>query len=252
MYFCSLTKKYTMKKILLPFYFIYQFLIYWPIAFIISILTCIITFTMSMLFNPHFWGYYPGKIWSILMCYLALCPVKIEGRDKIKNNQSYVFALNHQSSYDIFMVYGFLGHNFKWIMKEEIKKVPLLGAACKAAGHVFVNRTNRKAAYNAIQEAKTRITNGTSIVIFPEGTRRKGPNMLPFKKGGFYIAQDLELPIVPVTIVGTYEMFPVGAKYILPQRLKLIFHDPIPYSKENSDDMDALVERVRNEVASSL
>lgn len=94
--------------------------------------------------GAHFWGYYPGKIWSQLICYLLLIPVKINGREKLHKRTSYVFVPNHQGSFDIFLIYGFLGRNFKWMMKKSLRKIPFVGKACESAGHIFVDRSSPK------------------------------------------------------------------------------------------------------------
>lgn len=121
-------------------YRIYQLLICLPILLVASILTSIITVLGCMLGNGHFWGYYPGKLWSQLWIRLLLLPVKVEGREHLQKNQSYVFVANHQGSFDIFLIYGFLGRNFKWMMKKALRKVPLVGIACQYAHHILSTR----------------------------------------------------------------------------------------------------------------
>lgn len=86
-------------------------------------------------------GYYPGKWWSILWIRILLLPVKVEGREHLKKNQSYVFVANHQGAFDIFLIYGFLGRNFKWMMKKGIRKIPLVGLACEYAHHIFIDKS---------------------------------------------------------------------------------------------------------------
>ena len=108
-------------------YRLYQLLICLPILVLASILTSLVTVIGCRLGNGHFWGYYPGKWWSILWIRLLLLPVKVEGREHLKKNQSYVFVANHQGAFDIFLIYGFLGRNFKWMMKKGIRKIPLVG-----------------------------------------------------------------------------------------------------------------------------
>ena len=87
-------------------------------------LTCIITIIGSFIGGAHFWGYYPAKIWSMVMCRLLLLPIKIKGKENVDKKSSYVFVANHQGAFDIFLVYGFIGHNFKWMMKKSIRNIP--------------------------------------------------------------------------------------------------------------------------------
>ena len=95
-------------------------------------------------------AYYPGMIWSRLTCYLALCPVTVKGREHIDRKQSYVFVANHQGAFDYFLIYGFLGVPIKWVMKAGIAKIPFVGAACRAAGFIFVDNSTPKAAARSV------------------------------------------------------------------------------------------------------
>ena len=110
-------------------YYIYQICIALPILLVLTILTAIVTIVGSLLGGAHFWGYYPGKIWSQLICLFLLIPVKIEGREKLHDKTSYIFVPNHQGSFDIFLIYGFIGRNFKWMMKKSLRKLPFVGKA---------------------------------------------------------------------------------------------------------------------------
>ena len=103
-------------------YYIYQICIALPILLVLTILTAIVTIVGSLLGGAHFWGYYPGKIWSQLICLFLLIPVKIHGREKLHGKTSYIFVPNHQGSFDIFLIYGFIGRNFKWMMKKSLRK----------------------------------------------------------------------------------------------------------------------------------
>ena len=127
-----------------------------PILLVLTILTAIVTIVGSLLGGAHIWGYYPGKIWSQLICLFLLIPVKIEGREKLHDKTSYIFVPNHQGSFDIFLIYGFIGRNFKWMMKKSLRKLPFVGKACESAGHIFVDRSGPKKVLETIRQAKTR------------------------------------------------------------------------------------------------
>ena len=101
-------------------YKIYQFCIVLPLGLTLTVLTALVTSLGSLLASAHFWGYYPGKVWAWLMCRLLLLPIHVEGREKLDPKQSYVFVANHQGPMDIFLVYGFLNRNFKWMMKKGV------------------------------------------------------------------------------------------------------------------------------------
>ncbi len=104
-------------------YIIYQVCFALPILLVLTILTALVTIIGSLIGGAHIWGYYPGKIWSQLICYILLIPVEVHGREKIHKRTSYVFVPNHQGAFDIFLIYGFLGRNFKWMMKKDRKSV---------------------------------------------------------------------------------------------------------------------------------
>ena len=177
--------------------------------------------------------------------------VKVIGRENIKPGQSYVIAANHQSAYDIFVIYGSLGIDFKWIMKHELRNIPLMGYACYKLNHIFINRTSKMAAYRSIQRAKDILVGGTSVVIFPEGTRSGSNKMAPLKHGAFKMAFDLELPILPVSINGTYRIMGNGLSSLKPGSVDLIIHKPIDI-KDFTEKRDELISLTAEAIASGL
>ena len=134
------------------FYYIYQICFALPILLVLTILTALVTIVGSLIGGAHIWGYYPGKIWSQLICVFLLIPVKVRGREKIHKHTSYVFVPNHQGAFDIFLIYGFLGRNFKWMMKKSLRKLPFVGKACESAGHIFVDRSGPKKVLETIRK----------------------------------------------------------------------------------------------------
>ena len=121
--------------------FLYQWLVAIPILVVITIIIALSTSIGSILFGGKWWGYYPPHFWAKCWCWLFFIKVKVENRELIDKQTSYVFVANHQSSYDIYSIYGFLGHNFKWMMKKSLEKVPFVGMACRCAGHIMVDRS---------------------------------------------------------------------------------------------------------------
>lgn len=222
-------------------YIIYQVCIALPILLVLTILTAVITIIGSLLGGPHIWGYYPGKIWSQLICLFLLIPVKVKGRKKVKKGTSYIFVANHQGMFDIFLIYGFLGRNFKWMMKRSLRKIPFVGKACEAAGHIFVDRRGPRKVLETIQKARKRLTNGISLVVFPEGARTFTGHMGYFKKGAFQLADELQLPVVPLTIDGSFEILPRTGGWIKRHRLILTIHEPIfPHGTGNTNIKETL------------
>ena len=163
-------------------YLVYLWLIAVPVFLVLTALTAVTTIVGCLLGGERIFSYYPGMIWSRLTCYLALCPIKVRGRSHIDRKKSYVFVANHQGAFDIFLIYGFLGVPIKWVMKAGISKIPLVGAACRAAGFIFVDNSTRKAATRSITEAEQCLRNGASVFVFPEGSRTYDGKMIRFKK----------------------------------------------------------------------
>ena len=210
-------------------YRLYQLAICLPILVLASILTSLTTVLGCMIGNGHFWGYYPGKCWSWLWVRLLLLPVKVEGRQHLKPHQSYVFVANHQGAFDIFLIYGFLGRNFKWMMKKGIRRIPLVGIACQYAHHIFVDKSGPSKIRATYDEAREILTEGMSLVVFPEGARTFTGHMGVFRRGAFMLADDLQLPVVPLTINGSFCVKPRTKDFfwVFWHPLRLTIHEPI-------------------------
>lgn len=231
---------------------LYQWFIALPILLTLTILTALTTIIGCLVGNGDFWGYYPGKIWSILFCNLSFSPVRTKGFEKIDRTTSYIFVANHQSAYDIFIIYGYLGQNFKWIMKESLKKIPLVGKACRSAGHIFIDRSSNAGIRKAMHQAERTLRNGTSLVVFPEGTRTYTGKLGRFKKGAFQMAIDLNLPIVPLTIDGAFKVLPRTSFLIRPHTMTLVAHDPIYPQPDNENEAQRLLDESHKAIESGL
>lgn len=233
-------------------YLVYQFCFALPLLVILTILTALITIAGSLLGGAHFWGYYPGKIWSQLVCLLLLIPVEVHGREKLHKRTSYIFVPNHQGAFDIFLVYGFLGRNFKWMMKKSLRKLPFVGKACESAGHIFVDRSGPKKVLETIKQAKSSLKDGVSLVVFPEGARTFTGHMGYFKKGAFQLADELQLEVVPITIEGSYEVLPRTGKWISRHRMTLTIHTPIAPESTGAENIRSTLSKAYIAVESAL
>ena len=232
--------------------FLYQWLIAMPILLILTILTALTTLIGCRLGNGNFWGYYPAHIWSRQFCILSLVKIEVRGRENIDKNTSYVFVSNHQGAYDIFLIYGYLNHNFKWMMKKSLRKLPFVGKACESAGHIFVDRSGPKKVLETIRQAKDSLKDGVSLVVFPEGARTFTGHMGYFKKGAFQLADDLQLAVVPVTIDGSFEILPRTGKWIHRHRMILTIHEPIPPKGKGMENIKATMAEAYAAVESAL
>ena len=234
-------------------YKVYQLFIALPIIFVATVLTSLITILGGFI-NAHVFGYYPGRIWSKVVLRVLLLPIHVEGREHLQPRQSYVFVANHQGPVDIFLIYGYLGRNFKWMMKKALRKMPLVGVACEKARHIFVDKSGPKAIKETIDKARATLQNGTSLVVFPEGSRTFTGHLGLFRKGAFQLADDLQLPVVPVTIDGSFDVLTrmAGFNFVHWHPLRLVIHEPIPPVGEGKEDIKHTMEEAYRVIMNSL
>lgn len=244
-----------MKYILRPFYVLYQFLIAWPLFLVLTIFTALFTICFVHWRNAEF-VHREQQFWSKASFRLMFLPVSVDGFEHIQPNQSYVFVANHQSMFDVWLVYGWLPVVFKWLMKAELRRIPFVGTACKAAGHIFVERNNAKASVESLREIEKQLTGGVSTVIFPEGTRTRNGEIGRFKRGAFQIALDLGLPVIPLSISGCYEIMPKGALTVHHHHAHMHVGEPIDLKQfrdaEGNIDANAAIDAVRNAVIAGI
>lgn len=241
-----------MRKLLTILYQPYKWIFLFPFMGINTLIFGILAIVFSLVFGQKVGSYVGGVLWSRLNGMLTPMFVHKEGVENIDKKQSYVIVANHQSAYDIFLAYGWIGIDFKWVMKKELRKIPGLGFGSEAVGHIFIDRSSSKAALESIKKAKERIVNGTSVLFFPEGTRSKDGEIGRFKKGAFHFAFELNLPILPVTIIGTNKILPSGTFNLLPGKARLIIHEPIDISEYSMDSISQLMEKTREVISEPL
>jgi len=147
------------------------------------------------------------------------------------------------------VVYGWLKLDLKWVIKQELRKMPGIGLGCEKAGHIFVDRRNPKQASRAIRAALARLGNGVGILFFPEGTRSLDGRLLEFKKGAFRLSQDQGIPILPVTLVGTRDVLPARSLLPFPGSVRMIIH---PAIMPRDKTVEELIDETRRAIASAL
>jgi 1-acyl-sn-glycerol-3-phosphate acyltransferase len=233
-------------------YRIYKWLVVMPFLIISTTLIGIIITVLSYLGAPNFASRVFGTLWARLNTGISLVTLEVVGRDQVVPHQSYVIVANHQSLFDILLLYGFLGMDIKWVMKKELRQVPVLGFACAAMGHILIDRSNTQAALGSINQARARIIEGVSVVFFPEGTRSRNAELLPFKKGAFRLAIELQLPILPVTIIGSGSILPSDSLDLSPGLAQLVFGQPIPTQGYSVDNLSELIDLSRDAMLKQL
>jgi 1-acyl-sn-glycerol-3-phosphate acyltransferase len=199
----------------------YKWIVVAPILAFSTIVLGSIIIVLSSLGAPNMASRVFATAWARFNSAVSMMSVIHKGRENLNPSRSYVVVSNHQSLYDIYVLYGFLGVDFKWVMKSELRSVPVLGAACAAMGHIMVDRSNTGAALASINSARSSIVDGISVVFFPEGTRSRQGELNPFKKGAFRFAIEMRLPILPVVIHGTKDILPSDTIDLMPGQATL-------------------------------
>lgn len=240
-----------MKFLLTLLYKIYSFCIALPLFIVCTALTAFTVIVAAFCGDPHVIGYYAPRLWSRITCILFLIRVRVEGREQLRKDQSYVFLANHQGYFDIFLVYGYLGHNFKWMMKEYLRKMPLIGIACEKSRQIYVG-DSRSAIQHAVVQARQTLQGGMSMVIFPEGTRTFTGEVGEFKRGAFMLASEIGLPIVPITIDGSFRVFSRKARSVNFGTLTMQIHAPISAEYYGSRPTKVFMQEVHDIIASPL
>ncbi len=197
-------------------------------------------------------AFHCGTIWAFFLCLTNFTWVSVKGRNNVDKKQSYVIMCNHQSQFDILSFYGFWGYQFRWIMKKELRDVPCLGWACEEIGHVFIDRSNKEKAIASLNAARPLLEGGISVLIFPEGSRSRDGRMRQFKKGGFMMALQMGLPILPVSISGSGRVLPGKSVLLLPGKVTITIHDPIEVKEYGMERRDDLMRDVRRAIGQGL
>jgi len=238
----------------LPIYYIYAAYKYIFFTAFVGFTTALVTVlaVVAALFASEKTVNYFAVAWARINSFFTPISVRVIGKEKTDKKQSYVIVANHQSQYDIFVVYGWMPVSFRWVMKAELRKVPFLGYYCYKAGHVYIDRSDGKAARKSINEAKDRIKDGTSILFFPEGHRSDDGKLIDFKKGAFKLAIDMGLPVLPVSIIGTMDILPARTLALFPGKAKMVIHDPIQVDGYNDDNISELIEKSRRAIQQGM
>ena len=155
------------------------------------------------------------RSWARALCWAAGVKIVVHGAEHIAHGRGTVYASNHVSWYDVFAIASVLPR-YTFVVKAELRKIPIFGWGAEGAGVVFLERENRKSAFASYEVVAEKIKQGLNVVVFPEGTRGHSYALRPFKKGPFVLAIAAGAPVVPIVVYGTREVMPKGAK--LPRR----------------------------------
>lgn len=214
-----------------------------PIGALIAFPWTLITGNSGFLYRVGVWIVRGGMM-------LSGVRAEIVGRERLDPSTSYVFMSNHVSNLDPPLLIPAIPRRTSVLVKRELFRIPVLGRAMRLADLVAVDRSNREAAIASVRAAAEVLRRGLNMTVFPEGTRSPDGRLLPLKKGPFYLAQEAGAPIVPVTILGTEQIWPKGKFFLRRGQAKIVFHPPI--SPATYADQKDLIAAVRDAIASAL
>jgi len=244
--------RYSIPPAWLNFYPLYQWLVYVPLIALATLVGALVAVPLALLVSPRLANLGVAVPWGRALTWLAPVGVEVDGLDAIDPEQSYVVVANHQSQFDIPVIYGWIGLDLRWVAKAELSRIPFVAAGCRAIGHIFIDRSDPAQARTAINRAVSRLKPGTGLMFFAEGTRSRTGELLPFKKGAFRVAIDQQLPVLPVTVVDTREVMPAKSLRIRPGSVRMIVHPPISTAGLAQRDAARLLRRCHEAVASAL
>ena len=228
--------------------------IWFLINLVLSISVCSIPIIAVGLFDKE--KYYTGKLikmWARWVIWSTGIQYEIDGLDNLNLDKQYIFMSNHESALDIVLGVAAIPSNLVFLAKKELFRVPVFGWAMQAAGMIKIDRQNPEIARKSVSEAvETLMHSSFSTLIYPEGTRSNGEELLPFKKGGFILAIRTQLPVVPITILGAGNVLPKGTLAIKKSHIKMIIGNPIPTLEMDINNKDQLLQDCRNIINQNL
>jgi 1-acyl-sn-glycerol-3-phosphate acyltransferase len=225
-----------------------------PTIAIYTIVLGIVSIGSSVIDRRGYVAHACARAWSWLILATTGVEVTVRGLDRLVPGRTYVFVANHQSLYDIPVLFWGLPFQLRIIAKASLGRFPMLGAHLRRTGHMLVDR-NRPDRHRIFGWAGRLTAHGLSLIVFPEGTRSGDGRVGAFKGGGFYLAMQAGLPVVPISIVGSRHVMAKGELTVRPGRVTVVVHEPIacvPRAEPPTREVRALATRVRDLVRAEV
>ena len=231
---------------------LYHTLRFWVLIISLSIILGTVATVLGVLDRSGNQSHKVAALWSRLICRWNGIKVEVSGKENILVDQPQIFIANHQGYYDIFTLAGYLTVQLRWVSKAVLFRVPFMGWAMRAAGYIPVERNNRKQSYQAFLNTLEAIKEGSSVVIFPEGTRSEDGSIGVFKKGSQLLAQRAKVPMVPVAIIGTRDIIRKGSMLFHPGTVRIIISPCIALEEKDAKKGDEILQEIRNMICKNF
>ena len=193
-----------------------------------------------------------ARWWGWLILKANGVRVKVQGTEYLDDRRPCIYVCNHQGSFDIFSLLAYLRVPFRWLAKAELFKIPILGWAMRTAGYISLDRSAKKKAYQSMELAARKIKEGTSVVIFPEGSRSLDGALQPFMNGGFTLAIKAGVPVCPVAIAGSWQIMPRTTLRIKKGNIGIIISEPIETKGLTMQDRRPLMQQAEDLIRKAL
>jgi 1-acyl-sn-glycerol-3-phosphate acyltransferase len=220
---------------------------FWILITFLSIILGLVAFSAGFFDKSGNLSHRVSSLWCRLLCRLNGVKIEISGLENILTDRPQIFVSNHQGYFDIFALSGYLPVQIRWVAKASLFKIPFMGWAMSASGYIPVERDNRRKAFEAFNKTLEKLKEGSSIIIFPEGTRSEDGEIGPFKKGSNLIASRSKCPMAPVTIIGSGSIIKKGSAVITPGSVQIIISplvEPRTDKKENEEVLESIRETI--------
>jgi 1-acyl-sn-glycerol-3-phosphate acyltransferase len=222
-----------------------SYFVFDPLIWLYTVVLGLLSLPTSLFSNSGRIQHDFARVWSWLIMKTIFSPVTVTGLEKIDITKPHVYAVNHASALDIPVLYVYLPFQFRIVFKKELLKYPIVGWHLKRSGQVSIDQQNPAASIGSIRSALKSLKGGMPLVIFPEGGRTKDGDIKPFMPGAFFLAIKSQVDVVPVALIGTYELLPMDTYHIKCQPLQMRVGEPISTAGLKLQDMEDLSARVQ-------
>jgi 1-acyl-sn-glycerol-3-phosphate acyltransferase len=223
-----------------------------PLIYLYTVIMGSLSLTLSLYDPGGRRQHWCARLWCRMIARTAGARVRVYGAERIKPDTSYVFLSTHQSYMDIPAMLGYLPAQLRIAAKKILFRIPFMGWHLWRAGHIPIDRSSTQNAVTSMQRAASYLQKGICAFVFPEGTRSRDGVLHEFKKGGFKLALQAQVPIIPITITGTRRILPPDSLVFRPGAIDMYVDEPIPTAGMTDDDIETLMRRVRAAMATHI